>query len=67
MSADKSAKIPQMAQNLSPQFVCPSPKVWDFDEKGLHQASVVGASSESVVRVSSDYDWIVRITMCWGT
>ena len=26
-------KISQMPQNLSAQFVCPSPKVWDFDEK----------------------------------
>ena len=34
-------KIPQLPQNLSAQFVCPSPKVWDFDEKRLHWASVV--------------------------
>ena len=34
-------KIPQMPQNLSAQIVCPSPKVWDFDEKSLHWASVV--------------------------
>ena len=26
-------KIPQMPQTLFAQFVCPSPKVWDFDEK----------------------------------
>ena len=38
MGADKSAKIPQ---NVSAQIVCPSPKVWDFDEKRLHWASVV--------------------------
>ena len=25
-------KIPQMPQNLSAQFVCPSPKVLDFNE-----------------------------------
>ena len=31
-------KIPQ---NLSAQIVCPSPKVWHFDEKRLHWASVV--------------------------
>ena len=36
-------KIPQMPQNLSAQFVCPSPKVWNFDEKILHWASVVRA------------------------
>jgi hypothetical protein len=34
-------KIPQMAQNLSPQIVCPSPKVLDFNEKRLHWASLV--------------------------
>jgi hypothetical protein len=28
-------KIPQMPQNLSAQFVCPSPKVWDFKKKGF--------------------------------
>ena len=28
-------KIPQMLQNVSAKFVCPSPKVWDFDEKGF--------------------------------
>ena len=34
-------KIPQMPKNLSAQLVCPSPKVWDFDEKRLHWESVV--------------------------
>ena len=28
-------KIPQMPQNLSAQFVYPSPKVMDFNKKGL--------------------------------
>jgi hypothetical protein len=28
-------KIPPRAQNLSSQIVCPSPKVWDFNEKGF--------------------------------
>ena len=36
-------KIPQLPQNLSAQIVCPSPKVWGFDEKRLHWVSVVGA------------------------
>ena len=31
-------KIPQIPQNLS---AGPSPKVWDYDEKRLHWASVV--------------------------
>ena len=34
-------KIPQMPQNLSSQFVCPSPQVLDFNENKLHSASVV--------------------------
>ena len=34
-------KPPQMPQNLSTPIVCPSPEVWDFDEKRLHWASVV--------------------------
>ena len=34
-------KILQMPQNLSAEIVCPSPKVWDFDEKRLYWASVV--------------------------
>ena len=34
-------KIPQMPKNLSAQFVCTSPKVWNFNEKGLHWAAVV--------------------------
>ena len=33
-------KMPQMPQNLSAQFVCPSPKVLEFNEKVLHWASV---------------------------
>ena len=36
-------KIPQIPQNISAQFVCLSPKFWDFDEKRLHRASVVRA------------------------
>ena len=36
-------KIPQMPQNFSAQFLCPSPKVWDFNEKELHWESVVRA------------------------
>ena len=34
-------KIPQKPQNLSAQFVCPSPKVLDFNDKRLYWASVV--------------------------
>ena len=50
MGADKSAeKIPK---NLSAQIVCPSPKVWDFDEKRLHWASVVRARKRNVVHMA---------------
>ena len=34
-------KIPEMTQNLFVQFVCPSPKVWDFDENMFHLAFIV--------------------------
>ena len=49
MSADKSAEnIPNMPQNLSVRIVCPSPKVWDFDGKRLHWASVVRDSNKTI-------------------
>ena len=44
-------KIPQMLQNLSAQFVCPSPKVLDFNEKRLHWASVVRVSLHLFISV----------------
>ena len=37
MGAKKSTENTSNA----PNFICPSPKVWDFDEKRLHWASVV--------------------------
>ena len=39
---------PKMPQNLSAQFVCPSPKVLDFNEKRLHWASVVRGNKEEI-------------------
>jgi hypothetical protein len=32
-----------LAENIpnAPKLICPSPKVWDFDEKGLYWVSVV--------------------------
>ena len=45
--AENTKKIPQMPQNLSAQFVCPSPKVPDFNEKRLHWASVVCGCANS--------------------
>ena len=41
MGADKSAENTPNAPNLFAQVVCPSPKVWDFDEKRLLWVSVV--------------------------
>ena len=35
MGADCLAKNTPKSQNLSAQFVCPSPKVQDFNEKGF--------------------------------
>ena len=37
MGADKLAENTPNA----PKFICPSPNVWDFNEKRLHWASVV--------------------------
>ena len=33
--ADYGNTMAKLAQNLSAQIVCPSPKVWDFDENRL--------------------------------
>ena len=55
-------KIPQMPQNLSAKIVYPSPKVWDFDEKRRHWASVVRARM-NVTRLNEK--WSERET--WHT
>ena len=46
-------KIPQMPQNLFAQFVCPCPKVLDFNEKRLHWASVVRGLQAAAVTYES--------------
>ena len=46
-------KIPQMPQNLSAQFVCPSPKVLDFNENRLHWASVVRVEFYHICKIKS--------------
>ena len=47
-------KIPQMPQNLSAQFVCPSPKIWDIIENRLHRASVAnGLNPENLKKSKS--------------
>ena len=40
------AENTQMPQNLSVQFLCPSPKVLDFNEKRLHWVFVVHGSNK---------------------
>ena len=48
------SKITQMPQNLSAQIVGPSQKVWDFDEKRLHWASVVCGWAAAAAKASMD-------------
>jgi hypothetical protein len=55
MGVDILAKIPQMHQRLSAQFVCRNLKVMDFNEKRLHWASVV-RDSESAERCNFVHD-----------
>ena len=43
MGAVVRPKIPQMPPKFSAQFVCPSPKVWDFRKKSSLWVSVVRA------------------------
>ena len=45
-------KISQMPQNLFAQFVCPGPKVLDFNEKRLHWASIVRGINKLGHRIS---------------
>jgi hypothetical protein len=53
-------KIPQMPQNLFAQFVCPSPKLLDFNEKILHWASVVREVKER----NRDSVCILSLNLC---
>ena len=50
-------KMPQMPKNLSAQFVCPSPKVLNVNEKRLHWASVV----PGYVRVQKNFSFFATI------
>ena len=45
-------KIPHLPQNESAQIVCPSPKVWDFDEKRLRLVSLVRVPKYGVMKLS---------------
>ena len=55
-------KIPQLPQNLSVQFVCSSPKLWDIIEKRFYQVSVVcekqhGISAQKVQSTCSEQEF----------
>ena len=59
-------KIAQMPQILPAQFVCPSPKVLDFNEKRLHLAFVVRAliqNRESLTWIESS--WHIYCWLKW--
>ena len=56
-------KIPKMPQNLSAQFFCPSPKVWDFNEKMLHWASEVRALHRALLHQASER--LLQIDFRW--
>ena len=58
MGADSSDDKPQMPQNLFAQFVCPSPKVLDFNEKRLHWTFVVGGF-KNVSKESEKIYWFI--------
>ena len=50
-------KIHQMPQNLSAQFVFPSPKFLDFNEKSLHWVSVVCGFNDLFLKLSLNCRW----------
>jgi hypothetical protein len=53
--ADYGNTMAKLAQNLSAQIVCPSPKVWDFDEERFHWASLVRVLKSIPINI---YAWI---------
>ena len=57
MGADKLAKITPNAPNCIRQFVCPSPKVWNFNEKRLQRVFVVRVFSLTA-------EWVVAHYVC---
>ena len=46
--------VPKIPQKLFARIVCPSKKVWDFDEKRLHWAFVV---RDLVHRIFTDQEY----------
>ena len=49
-------KMPKMPHNLPAQFVSPSPKVLDFNEKRLHWVAVVRAQKHHPSRYLNSRD-----------
>ena len=59
-------KIPQIPQNLSAHFVCPSPKVLDFNEKRLHWASVVHGLIWESFSILKKWCRITTLLLSWA-
>ena len=52
MDAEVWPKIPKIPQNLLIQFVCPSPKVWDFDKIDWLKRKVdIGRNISNCIRI----------------
>ena len=54
---DKGFTVPKWAgadsfAENTPKFICPSPKVWDFNEKRLHWASLVRDRNQKITSIS---------------
>ena len=72
MGADKLAENTPNAPKLICPIVCPSPKVWDFNEKRLHWVSVVRDwkqtkfknCKEQRVRLQNFFDPIMASNWC---
>ena len=59
--------IPQMPQTLSAQFVCPNPKVQNFNEERLHWASVVRDPKYSNNGIKALMNWHLHCKIPnWG-
>ena len=50
-----------MPPNLFVQIVCPSPKVWDFNEKMLHWAFVARTPVQGLAK--STYHMILEVSL----
>ena len=56
---DKGFTVPKwvgadsLAEN-TPKCICPSPKVWDFNEKRIHWASLVRDRNQKITSISRE-------------